>query len=90
MNRHFKPLIERLRLFIDNLGLRATKRKSRNEDATSVSKHERKEEKREEKEEASETFEHSTTLYKSNDQSHRVQSIHLMCQNRTDDRIVGK
>ncbi|KYN31624.1 hypothetical protein ALC56_14123 [Trachymyrmex septentrionalis] len=32
LNRHFKPLIEPLRLFADSPGVRATKRKSRDED----------------------------------------------------------
>ena len=44
LDRYFKPLIEPLRLFVDIPGVRATKRESRDEDAASVSKHERKEE----------------------------------------------
>ncbi|KYN12104.1 hypothetical protein ALC57_15740 [Trachymyrmex cornetzi] len=43
LDRHFKPLIEPLRLFVDNPGERATKRESRDEDAASASKRERKE-----------------------------------------------
>ncbi|KYQ46571.1 hypothetical protein ALC60_14430 [Trachymyrmex zeteki] len=69
LDRHFKPLIEPLRLFVDNLGERATKRESRDEDAASAPKRERKEEEQEEGEEASETFEPSTSLHKS-DRSH--------------------
>ena len=64
LNRHFKPLIEPLRLFADSPGVRATKRKSRDEDTASAHKHEKKEEEKQEKrEEASETFECSTTLH---------------------------
>ncbi|EGI62915.1 hypothetical protein G5I_08727 [Acromyrmex echinatior] len=33
LNRYFKPLIEPLRLFVDNPGVRATKRELRDEDA---------------------------------------------------------
>ena len=73
MDRHFKPLIEPLRLFVDNPSMRATKRESRDEDATSASKRERKEKEEQEKEEkgeeANETFERSTTLHKSNDRT---------------------
>ena len=79
LDRHFKPLIEPLRLFVDNPSMRATKRESHDEDATSASKRERKEEEEQEKEEAeeaNETFERSTTLHKSNDRSHdRAQPI---------------
>jgi len=32
LNRHFKPLIEPRRLFVDSPGVHATKRKSRDED----------------------------------------------------------
>ena len=38
LNRHFKSLIEPLRLFVDSPSMRATKRESRDEDAMSVSK----------------------------------------------------
>ena len=70
LDRHFKPLIEPLRFFVDSPSMRATKRESRNEDAASALKHERKEEEEQEEiEEASETFERST-LHKSNDRSH--------------------
>ncbi|EGI65245.1 hypothetical protein G5I_06300 [Acromyrmex echinatior] len=59
--------------------MRATKRESHDEDATSASKRERKDEEEQEKEkaeEANETFERSTTLHKSNDRSHdRAQPI---------------
>ncbi|KYN10400.1 hypothetical protein ALC57_17471 [Trachymyrmex cornetzi] len=67
LDRHFKLLIESLRLFVDSPGERATKRELRDEDAASVPKRERKEEKKEQKEgeEASETFEPSATLHKS-------------------------
>ncbi|KYN24344.1 hypothetical protein ALC57_04053 [Trachymyrmex cornetzi] len=70
LDRHFKPLIEPLRLFADNPGERATKRESRDEDAGSAPKRERKvEEEQKEGEKASETFEPSATLHKSNDRS---------------------
>ncbi|KYN21165.1 hypothetical protein ALC57_06466 [Trachymyrmex cornetzi] len=70
LNRHFKPLIEPLRLFADNLGERATKRESRDKDAASASKRERKEEEEQKKgEEGSETFEPTATLHKSSDRS---------------------
>ena len=71
MDRHFKSLIEPLRLFADSPGVLATKRESRDEDTASAHKRERKEEEeQEEREKASETFERSTTLHKSNDRSH--------------------
>ncbi|KYN35110.1 hypothetical protein ALC56_10580 [Trachymyrmex septentrionalis] len=41
LNKHFKPLIEPLRLFVDNPGVRATKRDSRDEDAASAPKREK-------------------------------------------------
>ncbi|KYN29331.1 hypothetical protein ALC57_01224 [Trachymyrmex cornetzi] len=44
LDRHFKPVIEPLRLFADNPGERATKRELRDEDAASAPKRERKEE----------------------------------------------
>ncbi|KYN14541.1 hypothetical protein ALC57_13238 [Trachymyrmex cornetzi] len=70
LDRHFKPLIEPLRLFADNPGERATKRESRDEDAASAPKRERKEEEEQkEREKASETFEPSATLHKSSDRS---------------------
>ncbi|KYN21872.1 hypothetical protein ALC57_05766 [Trachymyrmex cornetzi] len=70
LDRHFKPLIEPLRLFADNPGERATKRESRDEDAASAPKRERKEEEEQkEGEETSETFEPSATLHKSSDRS---------------------
>ncbi|KYN12957.1 hypothetical protein ALC57_14869 [Trachymyrmex cornetzi] len=47
LDRHFKPLIEPLRLFADNPGERATKRESRDEDTASAPKRERKEEQKE-------------------------------------------
>ena len=40
LDRHFKPLIEPLRLFVNSPSVHATKRESRNEDATSASKRE--------------------------------------------------
>ena len=49
LDRHFKPLIEPLRFFVDSPGMRATKRESRNEDAASALKRERKEEQGQEK-----------------------------------------
>jgi len=53
LDRHFKPFIESLRLFVDK-------------DTASAHKCERKEEEeQEEREEASETFERSATLHKS-------------------------
>jgi len=51
LDRHFKPLIEPLRFFVDSPGMRATKRESRNEDAASALKRERKEEQGQEKRE---------------------------------------
>jgi len=44
LDRHFKPLIEPLRLFVDSPGVHATKRESRDEDAATVSKCEKKKE----------------------------------------------
>jgi len=71
LDRHFKPLIEPLRLFVDSPGVRATKRESLDEDAASVSKHEKKkEQEQEEEEKASEMFEHSATPNKSDDRLH--------------------
>ncbi|EGI58683.1 hypothetical protein G5I_13201 [Acromyrmex echinatior] len=46
LDRHFNPLTEPLRLFVDSSSVRATKRESRDEDATSASKRERKRNKR--------------------------------------------
>ena len=71
LDRHFKPLIELLRLFVDSPDVRATTRESCDEHATSAHKRGRKEEEeQDEREKASETFERSTTLHKSNDRSH--------------------
>ncbi|KYQ56631.1 hypothetical protein ALC60_04436 [Trachymyrmex zeteki] len=79
LDRHFKPLIESLRLFVDNSGVRATKRESRGDDyAASAPKRQRKEE--EKGEEASEP---SATLSKS-DQWHDVQPIAM---GRRDDPV---
>ena len=44
LGRRFKPLIEPLRLFVDSPGVRATTRESRDGDAASAHKRERKEE----------------------------------------------
>ena len=44
LDRYFKPLIEPLQLFVDSPGVRATKRESRDKNATSVPKYEKKEE----------------------------------------------
>jgi len=54
LNKYFKPLIEPLRFFVNSLGVRATKRESRNDDAASAPKRERKKE--EEEKETNETF----------------------------------
>ncbi|KYN11487.1 hypothetical protein ALC57_16358 [Trachymyrmex cornetzi] len=71
LDRHFKPLIEPLQLFVDGPGKRVTKRESRDEDAASAPKRERKEEEeQEEEEEASETFERFATTRKFGDRSH--------------------
>jgi len=51
LDRHFKPLIEPLRLFVDSSDVRATKRVSRDEDAASVSKRKKKEEEEQEESE---------------------------------------
>jgi len=77
LNGHFKSLIEPLRLFVDSSGVRVANRESRDENAATTSKREKKEtEEHEEGEDASETFEHSMTLHKYNDQSHdRAQPI---------------
>ncbi|KYN16677.1 hypothetical protein ALC57_11066, partial [Trachymyrmex cornetzi] len=69
LDRHFIPLIEPLRLFVDSPGKRATKRTS---DAASAPKREKKEEKeQEEEEDASEIFERSTILHEFNDRCKR-------------------
>ncbi|KYN29287.1 hypothetical protein ALC57_01276, partial [Trachymyrmex cornetzi] len=91
LNKHFKPLIEPLQLFVDNPGKRATKRESRDEDAASALKRVKKkeEEKEEEKEgeEASETFECFATPRKFDDRSHdRVQP---MGDKRKSDYVYG-
>ncbi|KYN27934.1 hypothetical protein ALC57_02654 [Trachymyrmex cornetzi] len=70
LNKHFKPLIESLRLFVDNPGKRATKRESRDEDAASALKRVKKKEEEKEEEEASGTFERFATPRKFDDRSH--------------------
>ncbi|EGI59628.1 hypothetical protein G5I_12220 [Acromyrmex echinatior] len=93
LDRHFKPLIEPLRLFVDNPSVCVTKRESRDENATSASKRKGKEEEEQEKEEqegeeTNETFECSTTLHKSNDRSHdRAQPITSTPRAKIDDRV---
>ena len=63
LNRHFKHLIEPLRLFVDSPNVRATKKESRDEDPASASKRARKEkEEQKEGQEASEMFERSMTI----------------------------
>jgi len=89
LNRHFKLLIEPLQLFVDIPGVLATKRESRNEDATSIPERERKEEEEHKKGEEAKTFKRFTTLHKSNNRSHdSVQSIIISCQNHIDNRVV--
>ncbi|EGI66632.1 hypothetical protein G5I_04840 [Acromyrmex echinatior] len=73
LDKHFKPIIKLLRQIVDSSGVRAIKRQSRDDNAASASKCERKEEEEEEEgegEKASETFERSTTPHKFDDQSH--------------------
>ncbi|KAG5347391.1 CEC1 protein, partial [Acromyrmex charruanus] len=64
-------IFDDMRFFVDSLGVRAIKRESRDEDAATAFKRERKEEEeqKEEGEEVSETFECSTTLHKFNDRT---------------------
>jgi len=69
LDRHFKPFIEPLRLFVDSAGMRATERESRDKDATSAPKCDRKQKEEEKREEASETFEHFATPRKSIDRT---------------------
>ncbi|KYN17531.1 hypothetical protein ALC57_10180, partial [Trachymyrmex cornetzi] len=70
LDRHFKPLIELLRLFVDNPGKRATKRELRDEDSALKRVKEEKE-KEKEGEEASETFERFATPRKFDDRFNR-------------------
>ena len=76
MDRHFKSLIELLRLFVDN-PVRATKKESHDEDAASALKCERKEkEEQKEGEEASETFRLMQRSARSNHRSRTINNLY--------------
>ncbi|KYN28610.1 hypothetical protein ALC57_02002 [Trachymyrmex cornetzi] len=74
LKRRFKPIIKPLRQIVDSPGMRAIKRQSRDNDAASAPKREKKEAD-EVGEEASETFERFVTPRKFDDRSHDPEKL---------------